>query len=160
MPTFSYQYGANPLIDVPRLMISDTQQYGPNGTQGNVFWDEEITMIETFVVPGQFQSAQFYSPPLGQNLPNTGGIPWLRIAAYLLDAMASNASKLAMITRILDVELSPDRAAKFLMAQAKSYRDTDDNAGAFFIIEQVNNDWSLISRYWKQVQRQQGIPFG
>ena len=73
--------------------------------------------------------------------------------------MASNASKLAMFTRILDVEMAPQNAAKMLREQAKQYRDTDDESGAFTIIEQVNNGWSLRDRYWAQIQRQQGQGF-
>jgi hypothetical protein len=86
-------------------------------------------------------------------------MPWYRIAAALLDCVASNKAKLASIKRILDVQLDSSDAAKFLQAQAKAYRDLDDNSGAFFIIEQVNNEWSLYQRYWNQVQRQQGVPF-
>ena len=147
--TFSYQFGANPPIDYLRIMISDTQEYLPDGvTPGYVFADQEIQAI-TQVVASPFQSAQFYSPPQGQYL----------IAASLLDCMAANKAKLASIKRILDVQLDSSDAAKFLQAQAKAYRDLDDSSGAFFVIEQVNNEWSLYSRYWAQVQRQQGVPY-
>lgn len=157
--TFSYQFGANPPIDYPRLMISDTQQFEPDGvTPGYVFADQEITSI-TQIVSAPFQSAQFYTPPQGQQLPQGVVMPWFRIAASLLDCMAANKAKLASIKRILDIQLDSSDAAKFLQAQAKAYRDLDDNSGAFFIIEQVNNEWTLYQRYWNQVQRQQGIPF-
>lgn len=156
--TFSYQFGANPAIDWPRLMISDTVQFASDGvTPIYVFADQEIAAI-TLIVQAQFQSAQFYSPPSGQNLP-TQPVPWLRVAAALLDCIAANKAKLASITRILDVSLDPSKAAKLLMDQAKAYRDADDNSGAFFVIEQVSNEWALYDRYWKQVQRQQGVPF-
>jgi hypothetical protein len=157
-PIFTYNGGANPPIDWPRLMVADTQEFDPDGiTPGYVFSDQEI-MAMTQIVMMQFQSAQFYSPPAGLNLPVTP-VPWLRIAAGLLDCMVANKAKLASIKKILDVQLDSSDAAKFLAAQAKAYRDADDNAGAFMVIEQVNNDWSLYRRYWNQVQRQQGIGF-
>jgi len=157
--TFSYQGGLNPPIDYPRMMISDTQQYEPDGvTPGYVFADQEI-QAATQIVFSPFQSSQFYTPPQGQYLPQGVVMPWFRIAAQLLDCMAANKAKLASIKKILDVQLDSSDAAKFLQAQAKAYRDLDDNSGAIFIIEQVQNEWSLYSRYWKQVQRQQGIPF-
>lgn len=157
--TFSYQFGANPPIDYPRLMVSDTQQYLPDGvTPGYVFADQEINAI-TIMVASPFQSAQFYTPPQGQYLPSGVVMPWFRIAASLLDCMASNKAKLASIKRILDVQLDSSDAAKFLQAQAKAYRDLDDNSGAFMIIEQCPNEWTLFSRYWAQVQRQQGVPY-
>ena len=157
--TFSYQGGLNPPIDYPRLMISDTNQFLPDGvTPGYVFADQEITAITNMLVLVN-QSAQFYSPPISRQIPNSPVSYW-RIAAALLDCMASNKAKLASITRILDVELDPSRAAKFLMAQAAEYRKLDDESGGIWIIEQVNNDWTLMDRYWKQVQRQQGVGFG
>lgn len=150
--------GTNPPIDYPRLLISDTVQFGKDGTTPiYVFSDQEIQAMTT-IVTLNWQSAQFYTPPAGQQLPSTP-IPYMRIAAGLLDCIAANKSKLASITRILDVELSPAVAAKMLREMAQEYRDVDDNSGAFMMIEQVNNDWSLIQRYWNQVQRQQGIGF-
>ena len=157
--TFSYQFGANPIIDYPRLMISDTQEFLPDGiTPGYVFADQEILAIEQMIA-APFQSAQFYTPPAGQYLPQGVIMPWYRIAASLLDCMVANKAKLASIKQILDVKLDTSDAADWLKQQAQAYRDADDNSGAIFIIEQVNNEWSLASRYWAQVQRQQGVPF-
>jgi hypothetical protein len=82
-----------------------------------------------------------------------------RIAAALLDCMVANKAKLASIKQILDVKLDSSDAANWLKQQAAAYRQVDDESGAIFIIEQVNNEWSLFSRYWAQVQRQQGVPF-
>lgn len=158
VPIFTYSGGANPPIDYPRLMVSDTQEFLPDGvTSGYVFSDQEIAAM-TVIQQLQFQSAQYYSPPAGSNLP-TSPVPYLRIAAGLIDCMATNKAKLSSIKRILDVQLDSADAAKWLMAQAKAYRDADDNSGSFMIIEQVQNDWSLAQRYWNQVQRQQGGSF-
>lgn len=149
--TFSYDFDANPSVAYPRLLISDTD------SSNFIFNDTEI-LAAVNLCTFNFQSAQFYSPPGGRNLPSSP-IPYLRVAAILLDCIAANKSRLASITRILDVELDPSRAARFLRDQAKAYRETDDNAGSFMVIEQVNNDWSLVSRYTKQIQRQQGLGF-
>lgn len=159
VPIFTYSGGANPAIDYPRLLISDTQQFQADGvTPGYIFSDQEIqAAIQICFSP--FQSTQFYTPPAGAFLPQGQVQPWYRIAAILLDAIASSKAKLASIKRILDVELDPSAAAKWLRAQADAYREVDDNSGAIFIIEQVNNEQTLYQRYWNQVQRQQGVPF-
>ncbi len=145
---FSYQYGANSQIDYVRLLISDTQ------AANHVFEDAEIVMAYN-IQASQFQSSQLWSGAQGAYLPSSP-VSYLRVAALLLDSIASNRSRLAAITRILDVELSPEVASKSLRDQAKAYRETDDDAGAFFIIEQVNDQWSFRDRFWKQVQRQTG----
>lgn len=158
-PIFTFNGGANPPIDYPRIMVSDTQEFGPDGTTPvYIFSDQEIAAM-TRIVALQFQSAQFYSPPAGLNLPTTP-VNYLRVAAGLCDAMVCNAARLSAFARILDVTLAPGKAAEFLMAQANAYREADDNSGAFFIVEQVNNPWNLYQRYWNQIQRQQGMSFG
>lgn len=160
-PIFTYQGGANPVIDYPRLLTSDTQQFLPDGiTPGYVFSDQEIgaaTQIELSV----WQSSMFYSGGQGNATLGTPPYPWRRIAATMLDSLAANNSKLAAVQQILDVKLSPEKAAQALQAQAKVLRQTDDESGAFVIIEQVNDVFSFRERYWKSVQRQfAGGPLG
>ena len=144
--SFSYQFGSNPAIDYPRLLISDTQD------SGHVFEDSEITAA-TNICALQFQSGQFYSYPSGANLPSAP-VPYLRVAALLLDALAANKSRLASVKQLLDVRLDSSDAADQLRKTAAEYRDVDDNAGAFMIIEQCNDYFSFSDRWWKQVQRQ------
>lgn len=152
--TFTYQGGANPAIDYPRMLVSDTVQFDANSNPIFAFYDEEIqsaTNIEMAV----WQSGMFWSGPTGlTNLPNTP-IPWRRIAATLIDCLASNQARIAIISSQLDTKLNPG-AVKDMMAQAAALREADDNAGSFAIIEQVNDWWSFTSRYWKTVQRQSG----
>ena len=146
--SFSYSYGANPMIDWPRLMIADTV------AENCIFQDSEIIAaynIET----ANFQSSMFYSYPSGNTLPSTPQ-PYRRVAALLLDAIAANKSRLSSILQLLDVKMSPDKAAIQLRAQAAALRDTDDNNGSFFIIEQVHDVFSFRQRFWSQVQREQG----
>lgn len=153
--SFSYNNGANPPIDYPRLLCADTQQYAPDGiTPAYAFSDQEIAAA-TVIVALQFQSAQFYSPPLGVYSFPSPPTAYLRVAAMLLNALAANKARLSSIKQILDVKLDPKDAAEQMRQTAQMYLDMDDNSGAFCIIEQVNNDYSLIDRFWKQVQREQ-----
>jgi hypothetical protein len=152
--TFSYQGGANPLIDYPRYIASDTLQYGPDGvTQIFAFWDQEVQaaiQIEMAV----WQSSQFWSGPAGVTpFINSTVIPWRRIAATMIDSLASNMARLNYISQQLDTKMNPG-ATKDMMAQAAALRLADDNSGAFVLIEQVNDHWSFVDRYWKTVQRQ------
>ena len=149
--SFSYQFGDNPTIDYPRLLISDTQE--PN----HIFEDSEI--LAAFNINQlQFQSSMFFSPPGGRFLPGAP-LNYLRCAALLLDSLAANKSRLSSITQLLDVKLSPNVAAKSLRDQAQSYRDVDDNSGAFMIIEQCPTVWAFYDRFWNQQQRQSGGGF-
>ncbi len=149
--SFSYNFGANPSIDYPRLLIADTVD------TDHIFEDSEITAIAQ--VQGlQWQSGMFYSPPGGANLPSSP-VPYLRVAALLLDCIASNKARLASVSRILDVNLNTGISAKALREQAAEYRAIDDDAGAFAIIEQCRNVFSFRDRFWAQVQRQSGGGF-
>jgi len=153
--SFSYNFGANPPIDYPRLLISDTQQFtGSPAVQTYIFEDSEI-MAAYQINLAPFQSSMFFSPPFGRNVPPSP-VSYFRCAALLLDSLAANKSRLGSITQLLDVKLDPNRAAASLRAQAQEYRDVEDNSGAFFIIEQCSTTWSFIDRFWAQVQRQSG----
>lgn len=158
--TFSYQGGANPPIDFPRILVADTVQFAADGiTPIFAFWDQEIqaaTQIETAV----WQSGMFWSGRQGVSpLNNSAVVPWRRIAATLIDALAMNTARLQIISQQLDTKLNPG-AVKDMQAQAAALREADDNSGAFVIIEQVNDHWSFIDRYWKTVQRQSaGAPY-
>jgi len=102
-----------------------------------------------------FQSSMFYSPPAGRNIPMSP-VSLLRVAAIGIDIIASNSAQLALITKLLDVNLNPAAAAKILADRADKYRQIDDESGAFAIIEQVNTTWAFYDRYFKQIQRQTG----
>lgn len=158
--TFTYQGGANPAIDYPRMLVSDTVQFGADGTTPIfAFYDEEIqsaTQIELSV----WQSGQYWSGPQGiANLGNSP-MPWRRIAATLIDCLASNQARISLISQQLDTKLNPG-AVKDMQAQAAALRLADDNSGSFAIVEQCNDYFSFCDRYWKTVQRQSaGAPIG
>ncbi len=152
----SFTYGplssppfSNPAIDYPRLLIADTNAAQP------IFQDEEI-QAATQIQQYQFQSSMFYSGAMGRNLPSSP-VSFLRVAALLLDSLATNKGRLASVQALLDVKLDASKAAKALQDQAASYRQTDDESGAFMIIEQCNDYFSFSDRFWKQVQRQSGV---
>lgn len=147
--TFSYGMGSNPTIDIPRLLIADTDMTHP------VFADEEIRLA-TQTQQFQFQSSMVYSGSMGRNLPPSP-VSYLRVAALLLDALASNKARLSGIASLLDVKPQLDKAAAALRAQAASYRQTDDDAGAFVIIEQCTTQFNFVDRFWNQVMRQSGF---
>ena len=153
--TFTYQGGANPPIDYPRILVADTVQFSPvyGSTPIFAFWDEEIeaaTQIEMAV----WQSGQFWSGRAGvASFQNSSVVPWRRIAATLIDALAANQARIGLISQQLDTKLNPG-AVKDMQAQAAALRLADDNSGAFAIIEQVNDGWSFIDRYWKTIQRE------
>lgn len=148
MMSFSYNNcdGSQDNIDFVRLLISDTVN------TNHIFEDSEITGAYR-IQAATFQSSQTYSGLNGTDLPTTP-VSYFRVAALLLDAIASNKARLSSITQLLDVKLAPSVAAKALRDQAQSYRDVDDNSGAFAIIEQVNTSFSFADRFWSQVQRQ------
>lgn len=157
--SFSYQFGANPPIDYPRLLIMDTQEFqldasgNPTTKRAYIFEDSEIQAM-TAMQTLQYQSSMQYSWPQYQTLP-TSPVSYLRIAAMLLMCIASNTSKLSLFTRILDVQMAGN-AANDPREMAQSYLAIDDDAGAFAIIEQCSTAWAFSDRYWKQVQRQSG----
>lgn len=145
---FTYDFETAPQIAYVRLLISDTD------SAEHVFEDSEI-LAGYSIQQSQFQSSMLYSGAAGQNLPSSP-VSYLRVAALLLDSLAANKSKLASIKALPDIKLDAADAAIQLRATAKQYRDVDDNAGAFCIIEQCNTDWAFRDRFWSQVQRQAG----
>jgi hypothetical protein len=151
--TMSFSYnscdGTNDTIDLVRLLISDTQSLN------HIFEDTEIQGAYR-IQAAQFQSAQFYSGPGGKNLP-TSPVSYLRVAALLLDSVAANKSRLASIKQLLDVKLDSSDAAIQMRETAAEYRQVDDDAGAFMIIEQVNDAFSFRDRFWKTVQRSSAV---
>jgi hypothetical protein len=153
--SFSYTFGANPPIDIPRLLIADTVNNPPS--QPCIFQDQEILTIENIVVPNVWQSSMFWSGYAGQPTLPSAPINYLRTAAYLLNALASNKARLASIKQILDVKMDASDAAIQLRTQAQEWMDIDDNSMAFVIIEQVHDSWSFQQRFWSQWQRTASI---
>ena len=152
--SFSYGAGSNPAIDYPRMLISDTQQFAPDGvTRAYVFEDSEITAAAT-IASSFWQSSQFFSGTLGTPTFPTSPSQYLRTAAMLLNSLAANSARLSIIKQVLDVKVDSTDAAIQMRETAQMYLDMDDNSGAMAIVEQVTTVWSFKDRFWKQVQRQ------
>jgi hypothetical protein len=148
MFTYTHCDGTNDQVDFVRMLCSDTVD------TNHVFEDTEILGAYR-IQAAQWQSGQRYSGTAGANLPATP-VSYLRVAALLLDALAANKSRLASVKQSLDAKLDASDAAIQLRETAKQYRETDDNSGAFVLIEQVNDAASFRDRWWKTVQRQSG----
>jgi hypothetical protein len=145
--SFTYNMPPTAQTDYVRLLISDTK--GPG-----IFSDEELNTF-IFIQQATWQTAQFYSYPLGRTLPATP-TSLLRVAALALDSLAANGARLAAVIKLADVTLNPAAAVKALQDQAARYRCVDDESGAFAIIEQTPTQWAFADRFWKVVQRQSG----
>ena len=148
---YTYDFDTNPQVAYVRLMIPDTVN---TEEQPAIFNDNEINAFYR-IQQSQFQSSMFFSGVAGRNLPSLP-VSYLRVAALALDTLANNSAQLGIITKLLDVSLSPKDAAAALQSRADSLRKTDDESGAFVVVEQVNTVWGYLDRYWKQVQRQTG----
>ncbi len=147
--SFSYGFGANPTIDYPRMLIGDTVE------AGHIYEDSEINSAYA-IQANVWQSSMFYSGSGGRTLPSTP-VSYYRVAALLLDSLASNRARLGGVTKLLDVTLSLGAVAKSLHDQANCWRELDDNSGAFVMIEQTNTTFGFLDRFWKQVQRQNAL---
>lgn len=145
---FTYQYGANPAIDYIRVMIGDTVDLN------HIFEDSEILMFYQ-IASAPWQAGQFFSGVQGQTLP-TPPTNYLRVAAYALNSIAANTSRLSGVTEMLDVKLDLDKTGEAIRSQAKAYLEMDDNSGAFAIAEQVTNGWTFRDRFLNTVQRSLG----
>ncbi len=149
MAISTYNNGANPVIDFPRLLMRDTNMASPVFTDGEILAGYQI-------IGSVFQSGQYFSGPGGRNLP-INPVNYLRVAGLLLNSVAANQAQTLLVQQLLDVKLQDiAKAVAAVQAVAQRYLDMDDNSGAFFIAEQVNTGWAFIDRYWLQVQRQTG----
>ncbi len=147
--SFTYDFSTDPLLSRVRLLIADTDANNP------VFNDDEVNAaLSMESSQGLFVSGQAASMGNGVAIPPIPQVYSVyRAAALLLDAIASNKSRLAAIQQLLDVKLSPELASKALRDQAKQYRDTEANAGHFAIAEMAGDDFTTRERVWKQLLR-------
>lgn len=146
---FTYDFATAPAISYVRLLIPDTNEAEP------IFQDDEITAF-MFINQATWQSSMYFSAFAGSLLLPSNPSNYLRAAALALNSLAGNASRLAGITQLLDVKLSPDKAAAALRDTAQRYLTMDDESGAIAIAEQVTTVWAWRDRWIAQFQRQTG----
>lgn len=148
MPSYTYAYGANPPIDFPRLLVSDTDV-----ANNPIFADEEIMAASSIcsmacaVYPAW--GAAGFSQQFGSASPR-------QVAATLLDSLAANTARLAAMLKVLDVQMDSSKAASALMAQAAALRAADENSSGFAIAEQVLDKFTAVERTWKMMLRTYG----
>lgn len=152
MATYTYNPDNPQPVDYVRLLIPDTQFIEGTDPPVMIFSDQEIAMMFQ-LQQGTFQSGMFFSGAQGRNLPALP-LSYVRVAALALDTLANNKGKLGNVIQLLDVKLDWSKAAQVLRDGAQRYRDIDDDAGAFMIIEQTPTDWAFAQRWWNQFQRQ------
>lgn len=140
----TYNFGNNPPIDYPRMLIYDTDMTQP------IFQDSEIlaasNIAPTFVITPGSGNGQFQQPNFTQ-------ASYLWQASILCEMLAANRTRLAGAVKVLDVQTDLTTAAKAYRDQAQSYRDLENNNGSFAIVEMVVNDYSAYERVWKQLLR-------
>lgn len=145
--SFTYNFVTDPLLSQVRLLIPDTDSANP------IFQDVEIQQalfIES--AQGLYNSGQ--AVPGGVPVQSPGQVYSIRRAAALLvDCIAGNNSKLAIIEQILDVKLDGSKSAAALHDHADNLRQTEALSGAFAIAEWVVNDFTAMERVWKQQLR-------
>jgi hypothetical protein len=150
--TYTYDFYSAPAISFVRLLIPDTSFLPKTDPPVMIFSDQEINAFYQ-IQQSAFQSGMFFSGPQGRNLPSNP-LSYVRVAALALDTLANNKGKLGNVIQLLDVKLDWSKAAQVLRDGAANYREIDDNAGAFMIIEQTPTDWAFAQRWWNQFQRQ------
>lgn len=150
--TYTYDFDSAPSISYVRLLIPDTV-FLPNVSPPQmIFSDQEIQAFFN-IQQMTFQSGMFFSGVQGRDLPRLP-LSYVRVAALALDTLANNKGKLGNVIKLLDVTLDWSKAAQILRDGARNYREVDDDAGAFMIIEQTPTDWAFAQRWWNQFQRQ------
>lgn len=139
--SWSYNFGSNPSIDYPRLLIADTDSTHP------VFQDEEITAAGTIDNVYFFASS---NSSAGQVRSSVGTPSPRRVAATLLDCLAANKARLAAALEVLDIKIDAGKAATALQKQAEYLRTVEAESGVFAVAEQVFNQFGWRERVWKQ----------
>lgn len=146
--SFTYDFTTAPDIANVRLLVGDTDATAP------VFQDVEVTAAL------QAESAQNMIIGLAGFSPNPGVVQrysYRRSAAWLLNALAANTSRLgSVISQLLDVKLAPGVASKELRSQAQSLIDQEASSGQFAVSEMVVNQFSMRERLNAMLLRQQG----
>ncbi len=79
-----------------------------------------------------------------------------RAAALLVDIIANDWGKLAVVEQILDVRIDGPAAAKALGDRANNLRAVEANSGSFAIAEWVVDPFTAYERVWKQILRLYG----
>jgi hypothetical protein len=143
----AFSYDPSSDLGKVRLLVADTDPSNP------IFSDAEITAAMTMNSTSfLYVSAQAQPSGLGVATP-FGGTSLYRAAAVLLKSIASNKARLAAITQLLDVKLSPKEAATALRDLAADYLEMENTSGAFAIAEMIPDQFAARERMRNQILR-------
>lgn len=145
--SFTFDFQSQPLLTLVRMLVPDTDAANP------IFQDDEVNAA-IFLESSQGLYVSSMSAPSGTPVPTgTQVYSPRRAAAVLVDCIAGNWSKLAVIEQILDVKLNGPAASKALRDHADSLRRTEAMSGAFAIAEWANDPIAQQERVYKQLLR-------
>lgn len=145
--SFTYDFNTQPLLSQVRMLIPDTD------VTNQIFQDVEINQA-IYIESSQGLYASGQAVPGGNPVQVPCQVYSIRRAAALLvEVIAGNWSKIAIVQKLLDVQLDGPKAADALRAYAKSLRDTEANSGAFAIAEWVLDPFTARERVFKQMLR-------
>lgn len=142
---FTYDWTTAPEIAALRLMVGDTDSSAP------IFQDEEITGALTMNSSQNIIVALsgYWPPKLSGQVFSYG-----RAAAMLLNGLSASKARL-IVTKVLDVSVTPETASKALKDLGQSYIDQEVSAGYFAVAEMGQDSFWLRERLWKMLYRQQ-----
>lgn len=148
--SFTYSFTDAPVLSRVRLLTADTNPDKP------LFDDDEVNAALTMESSQNLYVSGMATLGGAAPIPPVQVYSVYRAAALLLDALASNKSKLAAIAELLDVHVSAEKAAQELRNTAKEYRAVEQNNGSFAIAELVYDQFSARERIRNQLLRQYG----
>jgi hypothetical protein len=142
---FTYDWTTAPDIATIRLMVGDTDMANP------IFDDAEVQGVLTInssqnIIVGL---SGYYPPTMSGNTYSYG-----RAAAMLLNGLSSTKARV-IVTKVLDVSVSPETASKALKDLAQNYIDQEISAGYFSVAEMGQDAFWMRERLWKMLYRQQ-----
>lgn len=125
----------------------------PDTVTPGIFSDEEVNQA-IFIESSQglYTSSQFVSGGLGVQCP-VQVYSIRRAAALLVDVLAGNTARLAVIEQMLDIRINGPASAKALGDRADSLRKTEAMSGAYAIAEWVVDNFTAQERVYKQMLR-------
>lgn len=148
--SFTYDFTSAPAISTVRLLIPDTDSTQP------IFSDDEINaFLWLSSSQGIYTSGMAWPNGTQASMP-IQIYSYRFAAAYALDSIAGDRSRLASVERILDVKLNPALAAKGLHEIAESLREQERTCGNFAVAELTYDVFTARERTLNQLLRLTG----
>jgi hypothetical protein len=142
--SFTYSWESNPTVAQVRMMVGDTQD-GPAPLP--IFQDDEI---QGALNANNAQNLIIGLSGYSLGVPQTYSFG--RAAALLLNSINATKARI-VVSKALDVAVSPAQASAALKALAQSYIDQENSAGYFAVAEMGNNQFWYRERLYNQLLR-------